>query len=229
MAEINNYQWKRENKGSCGNYYLGIWGELIKEFNLKLQLIFVPFKRNKTNTLNRMEYLDWSSEIFFLKGMVPLCCSEDFERIQWSASCGMDKMWFLSRKSDLNITTEIVKHLTMSCNRCQSIDVCYKVYTRKENVNKESCWHDSLLTDAIADNEWLWTWKSNSTSPPTVINNHRFDPTHLLLWNIVTCGWTGWCMSGSLCHTSYTCELSVCCLCCSILFCCIVQFLLSWH
>lgn len=36
-----------------------------------------------------------------------------------------------------------------------------------EKVNKESsCWHDSLLTGAVADNDWLWTWKSNSTSPP---------------------------------------------------------------
>lgn len=58
--------------------------------------------------------------------------------------------------------------------------------------------------------------------PPPVLNDHGFDATHMLLWNIASCGWKSRCARSVLCHTSLTCELSVYCLRRSVLFCCVI-------
>ncbi|XP_029639548.1 uncharacterized protein LOC115214489 [Octopus sinensis] len=103
---------------------LGVLGELIAEFGLKLNVGFVPLKRNRADALTRVKkaWLEEPEEA--QKGIAAVCRLDDSELKRRHAMyhLGVDRTLYLVKKIDNDVTRRSIREVVGSCDRCQSID-----------------------------------------------------------------------------------------------------------
>ncbi|XP_014789427.1 uncharacterized protein LOC106883070 [Octopus bimaculoides] len=103
---------------------LGVLGELIAEFGLKLNVVFVPSERNRADALTRVKraWLEEPEEA--RKGIAAACRLGDSELKELHAMhhLGVDRTLYLAKMIDADVTRRNVKKVVAKCDRCQSID-----------------------------------------------------------------------------------------------------------
>ncbi|XP_029642776.1 uncharacterized protein LOC115217275 [Octopus sinensis] len=91
---------------------LGVLGELIAEFGLKLNVVSAPLERNRADALTRVKRVWLEEPEEARKGIAAACRLDDSElkRLHSMHHLGVDRTLYLSKK------------VVRSCDRCQSID-----------------------------------------------------------------------------------------------------------
>lgn len=94
---------------------LGILGELIDEFHLKLRVIYVPSEKNKADVLTRVKKVPEDPE----EEVAMVCCSGamNLKEMHHMHHMGVDRTLFLTRKIDRDVTREAVGWVVRSCDR----------------------------------------------------------------------------------------------------------------
>ncbi|XP_029641347.1 uncharacterized protein LOC115216286 [Octopus sinensis] len=103
---------------------LGVLGELIAEFGLKLNVVLVPSEKNRADALTRVKraWLEEPEEA--RKGIAAACQLDDSElkRLHAMHHLGVDRTLYLAKKSDADVTRGSIRKVVGSCDRCQSIN-----------------------------------------------------------------------------------------------------------
>ncbi|XP_029657149.1 uncharacterized protein LOC115231222, partial [Octopus sinensis] len=103
---------------------LGVLGELIAEFGLKLNVVFVPSEKNRADALTRVKkaWLEEPEEA--RKGIAAACWLDDSElkRLHAMHHLGVDRTLYLAKEIDADVTRRSIRKVVGSCDRYQSID-----------------------------------------------------------------------------------------------------------
>ncbi|XP_014775525.1 uncharacterized protein LOC106872883 [Octopus bimaculoides] len=127
---------------------LGVLGELIAEFGLKLNVVFVPLERNRADALTRVKraWLEEPEEA--RKGIAAACRLGDSELKELHAMyhLGVDRTLYLAKMIDADVTRRNVKKVVTKCDRCQSIDPApeHSGCDSLKQERAESCMHSQL-------------------------------------------------------------------------------------
>ncbi|XP_076056330.1 uncharacterized protein LOC143034280 [Oratosquilla oratoria] len=112
---------------------LGILGELIDEFSVKVIVTQVPSGVNKADALTRVKksWLRVPEEQDEEKVEVCTAGSLCAKELHGTYHLGVDRLLFLARKVYPNITREEVLRAVRACVRCQSIDPAPRPHTTR--------------------------------------------------------------------------------------------------
>ena len=100
-------------------HQLGTFGDLIREFGLKIIVTLVQSQKNKADMLTRVKRA-WLQE---KKDRALLCCvGEDLKDLHNMHHFGRERTLYLVRKVNPNITMEAIQEVVKQCKECQSTD-----------------------------------------------------------------------------------------------------------
>ncbi|XP_029638122.1 uncharacterized protein LOC115213326 [Octopus sinensis] len=127
VGSVINSERRVRTKGTMEilmKHCLGVLGELIAKFRLKLNVVFVPSERNRADAQTR-EKRAWLGEPEEAKKGIALACwLDDFElkRLHAMHHLGVDRTLYLMKMIDADVTRRSIRKVVGSCDRCQSID-----------------------------------------------------------------------------------------------------------
>ncbi|XP_029642717.1 uncharacterized protein LOC115217217 [Octopus sinensis] len=103
---------------------LGVLGELIAEFGLKLNVLFVPSERNRADALTRVKRAWLEDPEEAQKGIATACRLDDskLKRLHAMHHLRVDKTLYLAKKIDADVTRRNIRKVVGRCDRCQYID-----------------------------------------------------------------------------------------------------------
>ena len=106
---------------------------LIDEFDLSVEIIFVPTSKNKADELTRVKKT-WLTNVEDDENEGATVCAGtiDLEKVHNMHHVAVERSLFLSRNIDLNVTRPLMKEMVSGCKMCQSIDPPPVVHNKGE-------------------------------------------------------------------------------------------------